>query len=405
MKLDIATLVLVTSIVFLTQTVGVFLQFRVNKAYRGLGWWLAGVILFALGFLLMPLVLVPSLRSFAGFANPLVILGLFFLGVGVDEFFGRKKAFRPSYLLPVLGIGLYSLFVFLPGGMRGRSAVVAATTSAVALRIAWLLFRERKARFRESISFCAAVFAAYGFFQAGMAGVTLVMGASASYSSIADSPARTLMFILPIVCGTLWNYGFIIMMNQRLHSANRELVAQLAREKSAAELNSVTDTLTGLMNRRFFDESLRTEFFRLKRSRAPLSLILLDVDHFKAYNDAYGHVAGDDCLRRVASAIRLGAKRLTDVAARYGGEEFAVILPETDAAGALEIAERIREGVEGLGIPHSASLTSGRVTLSAGVVTLVPEELLDCGEVVSRADFALYEAKRAGRNRVVVAGT
>lgn len=167
---------------------------------------------------------------------------------------------------------------------------------------------------------------------------------------------------------------------------------------------AMTDGLTGVLNRRAFDEALAREWEHTVRTSGQMSLLLLDIDHFKDFNDTYGHQAGDDCLRVVAAAIRSGLKRPADILARYGGEEFAVILPDVDASGAVEVAGRIRQAIADMKIPHLKSQTGrGKVTASVGVATALarnggtirmPEGLL------LAADTALYKAKRNGRNRV-----
>ena len=149
----------------------------------------------------------------------------------------------------------------------------------------------------------------------------------------------------------------------------QELLHQIRIERDLAERNSLTDSLTGLYNRRYLDIALRTEFSRYKRSGSQLSLIILDVDHFKNYNDHYGHLEGDDCLRLITHAIIAVVGRDPDIVARYGGEEFVVILPDTNSHGAALLAERIRESVLGLAVPHAKSVTSEFVTISLGVTT------------------------------------
>lgn len=169
---------------------------------------------------------------------------------------------------------------------------------------------------------------------------------------------------------------------------------------------ALTDGLTGLANRRAFDEALDREWKRTLREGSKISLLLLDIDHFKEFNDCYGHQVGDDCLRAVAIAVS-GAVRSTDIAARYGGEEIAVILPSADSAGAVEAAEKVRSAIEALQITHQCNPGgSGWVTASVGVATALsrnggtmrmPESLL------LAADNALYKAKHQGRNRVATA--
>jgi diguanylate cyclase (GGDEF)-like protein/hemerythrin-like metal-binding protein/PAS domain S-box-containing protein len=193
---------------------------------------------------------------------------------------------------------------------------------------------------------------------------------------------------------------------QTLFTSWRDITGRKQAEKAleesrcALEALSITDGLTGIANRRRFDEVLNQEYARHARSGAELSLIMLDIDHFKTFNDTYGHVAGDDCLRRIGRVIADCANRLTDLAARYGGEEFAYILPETDRAGAIVIAERIRRGIQVLAIPHRRSDTADCVTASLGVVTLRCTIGGSVFDIVSQADELLYRAKSRGRNRV-----
>jgi diguanylate cyclase (GGDEF)-like protein len=159
------------------------------------------------------------------------------------------------------------------------------------------------------------------------------------------------------------------------------------------------DGLTGVANRRCFDERLGTEWRRAARHSSPLALLMLDVDHFKRYNDRYGHQSGDECLRRVASAIKGGLLRPGDLVARYGGEEFACILPATDFDGALTVAAGIEQRVRGLQIEHADSDVCQVVTLSIGVAFTMPEPEGDPARLLALADAQLYRAKHSGRGR------
>lgn len=166
---------------------------------------------------------------------------------------------------------------------------------------------------------------------------------------------------------------------------------------------AITDALTALGNRRAFDAALAREWRRCARTGAPISLAILDVDYFKRYNDAYGHVAGDECLQALAHVVETSANRPGDVATRYGGEEFAVILPECDASGSVHIAQALCDAVRERAIPHEGS-SLGVVTVSVGVATEVPNIDVDAQSLLHLADASLYEAKRSGRNRVVAVG-
>ncbi|MEG4858106.1 PleD family two-component system response regulator [Microcoleus sp. K1-B6] len=162
------------------------------------------------------------------------------------------------------------------------------------------------------------------------------------------------------------------------------------------------DSLTGVANRRQFNEDLNKEWQRMAREQLPLSLILSDIDYFKKYNDTYGHLAGDFCLQQVAQAISRAIKRPADILARYGGEEFAVILPNTKAEGALKVAEAMRHEVLNLKIAHAQSAVNKYVTLSLGVFSVVPQDISDPSILIAAADKVLYEAKKQGRNRSIV---
>ena len=171
------------------------------------------------------------------------------------------------------------------------------------------------------------------------------------------------------------------------------------------ELQRMTnqDGMTGLANRRYFDEYVSGEWKRGQRTQTPLSLMMVDVDDFKKYNDTYGHVAGDDVLRRVARAIKDCCERPGDLAARFGGEEFVVVLPSTSPAGARLLGENLRRAVEQLGIAHEKSTHHGTVTTSIGVATIVPTLEKSPTWLIERADQALYNAKHGGKNRVCAA--
>ena len=183
-----------------------------------------------------------------------------------------------------------------------------------------------------------------------------------------------------------------------------EELLQVTRQLEEANENlrklSFLDGLTGIANRRRFDEVLQNEWMRAKRVQEPISLIFIDIDFFKKYNDTYGHLTGDDCLKKVAASLQAKLRRPADLAARYGGEEFAVILPNTGLSGALGIAETLRCSVEKLSIPHATSTVSNSVTVSAGVSSIIPQSYNNPEELVASADKALYLAKQKGRNMV-----
>lgn len=205
-----------------------------------------------------------------------------------------------------------------------------------------------------------------------------------------------------------------IRINQTLTEAlkreteNNVLLKELQYQRDKAEalaarmqMLSSQDSLTGIANRRHMDECLEREWQRAIRSGEPLSLIFGDLDYFKTYNDEYGHLAGDECLRLVAEVLHGYSRRASDLAARYGGEEFAIILSNTDAEAALELAESMRNSIESLQIPHNGSEICPYITMSFGVSTILPRQYDDNQEFVHNADRALYQAKAQGRNCTV----
>jgi diguanylate cyclase (GGDEF)-like protein len=176
----------------------------------------------------------------------------------------------------------------------------------------------------------------------------------------------------------------------------------LALERANEQLLrlSTTDGLTGIANRRMFDQTLQTEWQRCARSHVSLALLMIDIDHFKRYNDLYGHQTGDECLRQVARILVLCAKRSGELVARYGGEEFAILLPGAEVGEAMAIAQRCLQQMEGARIAHADSPVSPWLTVSIGVASLAASPKKTRANLVMQADSALYCAKKAGRARV-----
>ncbi|GAB4464508.1 MAG: hypothetical protein OHK0037_18580 [Elainellaceae cyanobacterium] len=195
--------------------------------------------------------------------------------------------------------------------------------------------------------------------------------------------------------------GFAVTVRDITSRKQIELELQAANEK--LEILANLDGLTQLANRRRWDACLEQEWRRCAREQQPLSVLLCDVDYFKRYNDAYGHLAGDDCLRQIARAIAHSAKRPADLVARYGGEEFSILLPNTTAAGAAQIAEMIQAAVYDLSIAHRQSDISDRITLSIGIASVIPHPEVPPETLLNEADSALYLAKQQGRNQTVQA--
>ena len=204
----------------------------------------------------------------------------------------------------------------------------------------------------------------------------------------------------PVMFNTPWvliiTHGLIAIMGCILIT---RYGTKLGNNIKILEDQSYLDGLTLIYNRRYFDETLKKELMVSRRNKVPLSLAICDIDNFKFYNDAYGHPAGDECLKKVAQALSTVIKRPGDLAARYGGEEFGIVLPFTDSAGAQVVADLMRAKIEALQIPHKASLVNKFVTISVGIATYSGEDI-DMITFIDHADHALYKAKLSGKNIV-----
>ena len=194
-------------------------------------------------------------------------------------------------------------------------------------------------------------------------------------------------------------YVRLLERNEAFH-ALRESKQKLAEANIKLQQLADIDGLTSLANRRRFDNVLQTEWLRAQRTQKTLSLLMCDIDFFKFYNDRYGHLAGDECLKKVAAVLGASMRRPGDLAARYGGEEFALVLPDTEASGAMALAELCRQQIEALAMPNQPDRN---VTLSIGVASMVPTANAVPLDLIDHADRALYQAKHAGRNKVVQA--
>lgn len=198
----------------------------------------------------------------------------------------------------------------------------------------------------------------------------------------------------------LYNQKKLVEEQAALLELKLKELMELQEANCRLESLSTRDGLTGISNRRSFDQYIEVSLKDAIRAGKPISLIMADIDCFKAYNDNYGHLKGDDCLIQVAHTMAASVKRPMDFVARYGGEEFGIILPDTDREGAVTVAEGIRKNIEALKLAHAYSPAAPCVTISVGVATLVPKQSDSIKEFINNADKALYDAKQKGRNRV-----
>lgn len=525
MELSVLFLIVALSIVLFTQVIALLVQYRVDRTYNGINYWIVGTGLMAVGFLVMPLVAVKSIRVIAIISNPLLILGLLFLYVGMTKFLNKRVMKWIPILIFILFMVLYLYFFLINNNLSARTFIISATISLISFIIAWQLFSEKDKLLLITSNFAGVIFISYGGFYLLRSIATIISKPATNYDDQAYGLIMTM--IVSIVVSNLWTYALIIMINQRLNVENQmeqeklqlvfntsidaqlitrlvdgyivdvndeftclsgyskievignymdsgsywntlkdrevfikevtekgfcenmeftfrrkdesyffgivsakiimihsvahvisvvrditqrkhieskmqELVQQLEKEKNVAQHNAITDSLTGLYNRRYFDQILRTEFSRLMMPGKKLSLIMLDIDYFKKFNDIYGHLEGDSCLQLVATTLGNMVEGENGIVARFGGEEFIMVLPEMDENSAQELGEKSRKAIENLAIPHEKSKVSKQVTISAGVITIYPHELKSTDHALKLVDDALYLAKERGRNQCVI---
>lgn len=224
----------------------------------------------------------------------------------------------------------------------------------------------------------------------------LILDVAMDVDEVFEPWTRRAVLVVAVTAALFLSVMALIVLFRREMRLRQAVEAQLAAQAQ-------TDGLTGMPNRRAFDEALAREWRDARREQTPLSLLFLDADNFKRYNDRYGHPEGDELLKVMALALKQKARRPRDLAARYGGEEFVVLLPDTGRERAAAVAESIRQTIAGLRVPHEAS-EAGIVTVSVGVATAIPRADESAAGLAAAADAALYQAKHAGRNRVAVAG-
>lgn len=350
---------------------------------------------------------------------PLLILMMALVALGGPQLFGADIEGRDAvYWWRGLGLmtAILSLAIlilhFRPVQHRYQAVIVVAGCLTLAIPLLGTLVMESE-RLMRAVSYVsmliitiqvlvlklslrmAALAGGLGIVLA--TGTTLAMGVSADWGLFAWHAVGSLIVNLFIaaVQERQERISFLQGLLLEHESAERE------RLNAILERHASEDQLTGLPNRRVLNDVLLREWERASRTRKPMALLFMDVDYFKRYNDSLGHLAGDDCLAAIARAVKSALRRPADLAARYGGEEFVVLLPETEADGAMDVAQRILGAIDARAIPHPASSVASHVTISIGVAVMVPEgkrpQIL-----IDAADAALYEAKGRGRHQIVL---
>ncbi|MBF0304003.1 MAG: diguanylate cyclase [Desulfamplus sp.] len=397
MQIDVRTIILMLAIgSFVFGLLLVIFQYH-KESSEWIPIWIAAKFLQGLGSLILYF-RVPSPEFMTVFTgNNLVLLGCAYEGWAVFYITGRVVNRRLQHCLALSIVILFSFMFLLKPSIR--LVVIFFLHTVFYFLPAWALLRHngQKSLLRSFLSLSFLLLSVLFFTR------TLWVLLVPEQSYIAFDELNKRIMPLAVFCMILISgFSMLLLANEKSYFELHEAQQELKNLNKKLEILSNTDGLTNIANRRYLDERLILEYNRLSRRGAQLSLIMIDIDYFKLFNDHYGHVCGDDCLRQVASVISNNISRSADVAARYGGEEFVCILPETDLKGAKIIAERIRIDVENLFIEHQQSKISNFVTISLGVSTIECCSRKNTLDILSMADNALYKAKMNGRNRTEV---
>jgi len=384
MTVDIRTLLLV--IVLMGAVLAVSVAVVAHQDQRdGMRYWALGLALHIASYVFFSQV--GTLGQFVGlFAAVLLRASAWALfAEGLFEFY-RRPAPRVLIWAPVVAEAV--AFVVLFEHPTYRSLLVSLISAFQGGLVLWLMLQARRQTpghgqyFLMTGLVMAMVLLTFRVLE------VLQTGSVGLQDAAGTNPVQAISLLGALVTLVLLSIGFVLMSKDRADDQNRRL--------------ATLDELTGLANRRHLNEVLAQELARFKRSGQPFAVAMVDIDHFKRYNDHYGHLAGDECLRRIAQLIQSGMRRAGDLAARYGGEEFLLILPNTHVLDARRLADTVRRSVEQLNLPHAKS-PLGRLTVSMGVAAMVDGAYVDASALLRAADEALYVAKQGGRNQVQLA--
>jgi len=383
MTVDIHTLLLVTVLMGSVLAMSVAAVAHQDQ-HDGMRYWAAALALHVASYVFFGQVAI--LGQFVAFFASVILRAVAwgFFAEGLFEFYKRPAPRALIWGPVVVGAVLFAVLFEYPTPRALVVTLVAMFQAGLALGLMLQASRQTPGRGQYFLmtglvlGLALLSFRLLGVIQVGSAGMQDATGAN---------PVQAISLLGALVTLVLLSIGFVLMSKDRADDQNRQLATH--------------DELTGLANRRHLNKVLTQEWARFKRSKQPFAVVMIDIDFFKPYNDHYGHLAGDECLRQIAQVIQSGMRRAGDLAARYGGEEFLLILPNTRALDGRRLADTVRRSVEQLNLPHAKS-PLGRLTISVGVAAMADGAYEDASALLRAADEALYAAKQGGRNQVQV---
>lgn len=390
--LDIRTVLFEGALIGIAVAVIMIYYSMVRKTYPGFHHWTIGFTLAGLGsFLIAFRGIIPDFISIV-IANAFLVSMPFMISLGLSHLSGVKWKFQNHFaalLFLYITTITYTTYIYPSVHIRivlFNSMFILLLLESLRITIQYLPRRLGSQDYLLIIIIMAIILPV-------VLRLILAVTKGENIFFLENTDSLQCILILSSIVFTVLAMISLIILNAHL------IEIELKEANRKVELLANTDELTGLFNRRYFNKALQYEFKRLKRSSQPLSLIMADIDYFKEYNDTYGHQEGDACISRVAKIFKHAATRVSDIAVRYGGEEFILLLPNTDDIGADNVAAILFELLREMAIPHSASLAGDHVTISAGVATIIPDEITTEDLIINMADKALYASKLHGKNQ------
>lgn len=384
MVLDTPTVAFVTVLVVCLQGGILAALWVIHRDMRGIGYWAIGALMIASGVLGAFLLSGTLPSAPLVMANIVIVAGFIVTWWGIDAFFGRRPGYRFGFALLAVSAATIIYFV-ATGNSRDRVLFLIGVFALMSGLRLYSMLREVNPGTRFSQIMISLALGAQGIYYLVLA--TAVFSLPPVEKPLAQIPIYGWLFLIPMLLSIVVVFGIVLLVNQTIAMRLQELARR--------------DALTGALTRSALEDVAADELARSRRHGLPLSLLLLDIDHFKMVNDQHGHAAGDAALRQFAAAVRRCLRR-EDVFGRLGGEEFCALLPSTAVAGAAQLAERIRQSVANLAVEAGGHRLSLKVSI--GVASL-GEHGGSWDELVNQADRAMYAAKRGGRNRVIVGDT
>ncbi len=393
--LDMRTMLQVGAMVCLTLALIMTYYSFARKTYQGFQYWTSGLICIGIGAALV------SMRNFTTgivsvvLGNFLIVMMPFLLTCGLESFLKIKWKLRKFNIVTIaFFLIVFTWLTYITPSLPSRIITVSLVMAFFFAQSLYISIQHIPSILgKQEWSFVAAL-TACTLSSALRATVTILAMNDIKFINNTNA-MQSAVLLLIILSVTSCACSILILNSYRMENDLKEANIKI---KNMANI----DDLCKIYNRRFFNQKIIQEFKRNQRSNTPISLLMIDVDCFKLYNDKYGHQAGDQCLSRIACVLKESVRRPSDITARYGGEEFVVLLPNTSSDGAKTVAETIQNGMSKIAIPHTDSTVTNTVTLSIGIATVIPNQSTTPEMLIKHADQSLYKGKQNGKNQIQI---